>query len=80
LVLADRAAASTAASKTNAGIKMTQTYQAAVKSRPAIWGKLAAMRLYIPPSRPASSIVPRPRLLEKLNEGLNHNRRRWRSF
>jgi len=32
---------------------------------------LLQTKLYIPPTRPTSSVVPRPRLIERLNEGLH---------
>jgi LuxR family maltose regulon positive regulatory protein len=33
---------------------------------------LLTTKLYIPPARPASSIVPRPRLVQRLNQDLHH--------
>jgi LuxR family maltose regulon positive regulatory protein len=36
---------------------------------------LLATKLYIPPLRPRERVVPRPRLIERLNEGLHSGRK-----
>jgi LuxR family maltose regulon positive regulatory protein len=36
---------------------------------------LLRTKLYIPPARPAERVVPRPRLIERLNEGLRLGRK-----